>query len=98
MPAPSFIVAFDNGDSFVVPCKSRDYLKLERDGINLSELGSMESGYTVAHVALLRMERTQEIEPSDPIPATVEGLMDVADIEPEERNSGEAEGQAALTG
>lgn len=93
-------VALDNGDRFEVLPASRDLLKLERDGVDLEHVPSIEATYRVVHAVLLRLERTGAISPSEPIPESWEGLADVADVDSDESNGdqGEASGQEATTG
>lgn len=97
MEMTEFIVAFDNGDEIKVRPTSRDLLALEREGLDLQAAPQLEATYRIASQALLRLERTKAIAPSAPIPATWEGLAEVADIDVED-DEGEGSGQVATTG
>lgn len=92
-----FQVSFDDGFSVLAEVRSRDLVKLEAQGVDLTEIPPMRGSYLLAHAALLRLTRTGVV-PEGRVPATVEELMDVADIEPEEDAEGNGSGQAAPTG
>lgn len=93
-----FTVEFDSGEVIETEVRSRDLVKLEEAGLDLQALPPMRGSYTLAHAALLRMERAGKITPGV-VPATVEGLMDVADIvADEDPDRGEGSGQVVSTG
>lgn len=90
-----FRVEFDDGTVIVGQGKSRDLVRLEADGIDISTLPPLRGTYAVVHTALLRMARTGQTD--YPIPETVEQLMELADVEAVE-DQGEGSGQEAPTG
>lgn len=97
---PKFRVMFDNGDSFEVASRTRDYEKLEREGVNIAELPPIRGSYQLAHLVLSRLARTGDISPSEPLPESVDGLIDVADLEVVEDDDpeGKDSGQGPRTG
>lgn len=96
MQFQKFVVKFDDGREVEAEIKSRDLARLERDGVSVEETPPIQGSYLLAFTAMQRMKRSGRIDFD--IPATVEDLMDNADIEVVEDAPGEGSGQAAVTG
>ena len=77
---PPMTITFDDGTDIVVQPKPRDLALAERDyHHDYAEGGVFRGTYATALAALGRMKRAGSI--SFELPETVDGLMDVADIE-----------------
>ena len=74
----TFTVAFDDGPDFEVTNNSRDFLRMEEDGIDLNTLSPIRGSYTIAWYALRRLERLDKLD-GFRVPE-FETFIDTADI------------------
>lgn len=72
-------IVFDDGREATVQTSSRDMLAIEKAGVQLAELGPVESSYVIAHHTLTRYKRQGLVEFD--VPDTAEELSEVADLD-----------------
>ena len=100
MAIPKFTVTFDNGDTFDLQVRSRDMAKAEAEGFDFGTTPPVRGSYQLALYVLHRLVRSGQIEPTDPLPETVDDLIVVADLEAveDEDPEGKGSGQEATPG
>lgn len=81
MYLPKVIVAFDDAEPLEVQCTSRDLLKMETDGVDLSEMKAIIGTYTFVWYALRRLERLGKLPDGVKVPKKVEDFLEMADID-----------------
>ena len=91
-----FTVMFDDGSVVDAEVRSRDLVRLEAAGVDLDSVPPLRGSYILAHAALQRMSRAGQTDVV--VPATVEELMDIADLESAEAVDPKDSGQAPSTG
>ena len=89
MPSiPALRVKFDDGEEFEIVPKARDMALAERDfHHDFTESGTFRSVYATALAVLGRMKRAGEIDIT--LPDSIDGLMDIADVEGVEEEDAE---------
>ena len=93
-----FVVAFDDAEPFEVQPTSRDLVRMEKDGIVLSETSPIVGSYTMAWYALARLERGGKL-PAGVKLGTLDEFMDAADIDAvDEDPEGNGSAPEATTG
>lgn len=99
MYLPKTAVTFDDVDPFDVQTTSRDLVAMETDGVDLSNLPPIRGTYTMVWYALRRLERTGKLPAGVEVPDTVDGFLDMADINPQDEDpEGNGSGQVATPG
>lgn len=78
MQFQTFTVAFDDGPTVEVQNTSRDFLRMEEDGVDMAELSPIRGTYTIAWYALRRLERQGKLD-GYKLP-DLEAFLDAADI------------------
>lgn len=89
-----FKVSFDDGHEVEAQLKSRDLAVIERDGVDFSTAPPVQGAYMLAFTALQRMKRAGLIDFD--LPDDVDGLIEVADIEPIVDEDPEGKGSAPV--
>lgn len=94
----TFRVVFDSGPEVDVELKSRDIAKAERLGFQMDESKPVVGSYALAFIALQRIAKSDSAL-AGVLPASAEGLEDVADIVlVEDDAAGEDGGQGPASG
>jgi hypothetical protein len=86
MELPVLSIQFDDGTSYQVEARPRDLLAVEKDGIDVTSQ-PIYGMYAVAYAALRRMKRTGVIPTEVTLPATVDELTEIADVQASEASS-----------
>ncbi len=91
---PKFTLTFDDGTVIEAQASSRDMVRIEKDGVNLDEMGGATGSYVIAHAALVRLARTGKLtdEHAALVPDTADELMELADLVPADDEDPEGNG------
>lgn len=89
---PPMSVTFDDGTVVRVVPKSRDMVGAEAAGHDFTSGGPIRAMYAVAFSALQRMDRKGDLPDGVELPATLEALIDGADVDAEQDEDPEGKG------
>lgn len=98
---PKFTVTFDDGTVIEAQATSRDMVRLEKNNVNLDELGGATGSYVIAHAVLSRLVKTGKLtdEQAAAVPADPDDLMDLADLDVDDEDpEGNGSGQVPTPG
>lgn len=89
---PAMTVTFDDGVVVEITPKSRDMVGAESAGHDFTSAGPIRGMYAVAFAALQRMSRQGLLPDGFEVPASLDELIDGADVETAEDEDPEGKG------
>lgn len=90
---PPMTVTFEDGTTVEVHAKPKDLARAEIGGHDFQTGGPIAGVYAAAWAALGRMSRAGDLPEGLEVPDTIEGFLDVCDVEAQQEEAEDATGE-----